>query len=420
MNYEDTTFEKIQQRMLDRVFDISQNIDIREGSMSQNAVATEAVELSLAYDEISNGRNESFILTASRDGKIKKCQEIGIDVSVFNPTYGEFKAVFNVQVEIGSRWNLSLYNYKVLSYIGKNVDNNHEYRVVCETAGSAPNNNFGLLSPILEIPSGFSYGELTEVLIEGEDEISEDEINQYYLNRVNGLINDGNVAQYKQWCMDYVGVGNYKIFPLWNGENTVKVSILSASNDVASDELITEFQEYLDPCTIKNFVGDGTTKIFTITDSPTVIDMVRVNSQVKKETTDYTYSAGKLTFITAPSSSAEIEIRYNGGMGNGVAPIGAFVTVSTATKKTINISAKISLTDGYSDTTDIDNTIKEYFSNIAYKKEQVAYMALGAAILNSEAVNYITDLKINGGVDDISLGSEEIPELGTTDWTVVS
>ena len=50
----------------------------------------------------------------------------------------------------------------------------------------------------------------------------------------------------------------------------------------------------------------------------------------------------------------------------------------------------------------------------------VAYMNVGAAILDVDGVEFISDLKLNGGTADITLGSEEIPTVGTTTWTVVS
>ena len=50
----------------------------------------------------------------------------------------------------------------------------------------------------------------------------------------------------------------------------------------------------------------------------------------------------------------------------------------------------------------------------------VAYMNVGAAILNVEGVELVSDLKLNGGNTDITLKDEEIPTVGTTTWTVVS
>ena len=106
------------------------------------------------------------------------------------------------------------------------------------------------------------------------------------------------------------------------------------------------------------------------------------------------------------------------GMGNGVAPIGAFVTVSTAREIPISVSATVSFKSGYSDTEAITKALENYFSEIAYQKSTIAYMSVGAVILNVEGVDFVNDLKINGGTADIRLGDEEIPVVGSATWTV--
>ena len=106
-------------------------------------------------------------------------------------------------------------------------------------------------------------------------------------------------------------------------------------------------------------------------------------------------------------------------MGDGVAPIGAFVTVTTATELPLNITAKLTMKPGYTATTAIETALNNHFSNIAYEKTQVAYLTVGAIILSVEGVESVNDLKINGGTSDITLTAEQIPILGTTNWTVV-
>ena len=358
MAYEDFTYEVIYQRMMDRVRAKYPNLDRREGSIIFNALAPAAMELAIMYTEIDNTRKESFVPTASREYKLLGCKDIGMDVSVFEATYGVHKGAFDVEVELGSRWNCELFNYTVTEYIGLN-DGYHEYKLTCETIGTTPNNQTGVLTPITDMPNGLTHSMLVECLVEGENESTDEEINKAYDEYTNNEYADGNKAQYKRWCNEYEGVGNSKVFALWNGANTVKVSILSASNNKASDELIAEFQEYLDP---------------NVT-----------------------------------------------GMGDGVAPIGAFVTVATATEVPLNISANVQLAPGYiEENTDlITNAINQYFSSISYVKNQVSYMTLGATILDAKCVESINNLKINDGTSDIILGDEEIPVLGTVSWAVI-
>ena len=422
MAYEDMTYEAILARMIGRVEQQYPNLDRREGSLIFNALAPAALELAIAYLELDNARNESFVDTASREYLYRACKQIGIDTEQFEATGGTFKGEFNVEVEIGSRWNCDLYNYNVTEYIGTNASGNYEYKLVSETTGTAPNNQTGDLTPITDAPSGLTVAKITECLIEGENEKTDDQIKETYYSYVKSNVSDGNVAQYERWCEGFTGIGNYKIIPLWNGNNTVKVSILSASNRAATNTLVTEAQNYFDPVTIKNFSGDGTTTVFTVATSnaPTVVDLVLVGGVVQAKTA-YSYGGGKLTFSTAPASGTNnIEVRYGGGMGNGVAPIGAFVTVDTATEVPISMTATLTLKSGYSGTSDIDDALAAYFAEMAYKKSTISYMSVGAIILGVEGVESLSNLKLNGSTNDIALTTYQIPVVGTTTWTVSS
>lgn len=355
MAFENMTYEVIMQRMMGRVVEKYPNLDTREGSILFNALAPAAVELAIMYTELDNVLKESFVETATREYMLVGCAQVGMDTSVFQANAGVHKGVFNVEVPIGSRWNCELYNYEVVEFLETN-GGYFTYKLQCEESGTAPNNVVGDLTPITDFPYNLVYAKLTECLIEGENETSDDEIREAYYDYINNVAFDGNVTQYKRWCNEYEGIGNSKIIPLWNGVNTVKVSILSASNQIATDELIAEFQEYLDP-----------------------------NTE---------------------------------GMGNGVAPIGAFVTVSTATALPINVTGTINMKSGYTDMTPINNAITKYFTEIAYNQDVVGYLNIGAVILGAEGVASVSDLTINGGTVDVKLGDEEIPVLGTTNWTV--
>jgi uncharacterized phage protein gp47/JayE len=356
MAYEDITYEAILDRMIERVSEKYPNLDTREGSIIFNALAPAAIELAMMYAELDNVLAESFVDTASREYLLMKCKEVGINIEDFDESYGVHRGIFDVEVPIGSRWNCDLYNFEVTEFIG--MDGEHySYKMECDTPGTVPNNQTGNLTPITEYPMGLGYAYLIECLIEGEEETSDDEVRNIYYAYVNSGAIDGNIGQYETWCELYDGIGHYKIFPLWNGENTVKVSILSSSNRVASTQLIEVFQNYLDP-----------------------------NSE---------------------------------GMGNGVAPIGAKVTVTTGTEKPINVKASVKLKSGYTDTSPISTAIDEYLRSIAYEKLTVSYLNIGACILNVECVESVSNLVVNNGTNDIHLGTEEVPVVGTAEWTVV-
>lgn len=364
MAYEEQVFANILDRLLARVIYEYPDIDTREGSFIYHALAPAALELEALYQELNVFYNETFAGTASREGLIQRASEIGL--SVKDASYAEFKGKFNVDVPLGTRFNNAYYNYAVTEKIGTEVEEDVTYYtavVTCETAGSAPNKILGDIIPI-DYVANINHAELVECLIEGEDEEDTETLRLRYFKKVNGETTDGNVAQYEWWCENYDGIGAYKVIPLWNGANTVKVSILSSSNTPASETLINEFQNYLDP---------GST-----------------------------------------------------GMGDGEAPIGSIVTVTTATPFPISVSFNAKLVEGYvysdSLTSQIEEAISEYLSSISYKKNNINYLMIGATIMNCEFIDSISNLLVNGTTSDIYIGDESVAVMSTNnpvEWQVV-
>lgn len=332
--------------MLDK---IPNTIDKREGSVIYNALAPAAIELQQAYIAIDASLKETFIKTATSSYLEDKVSEKGL--SRIKATKAIKKGVFNIEVPIGSRFGGGEYNYVVSEKIA-----DCEYAMQCETAGAVGNNYIGPIIPIDYI-HGLATAELTELLIPARDAETDDELRSRFFTNVSEAPIDGNMAQYKKWASEYGTIGKTKIFPLWNGPNTVKVSILNTDSRIASNELIEEFQNYLDP-----------------------------NSS---------------------------------GLGNGMAPIGAIVTVTTATELLINITLYASLAEGYSEIVGLEEDIENWFKEIAYIKQKVNFYELASLILSNESVSGISNLIMNDKSTDIQLSEEQIPKLGILTIQVV-
>ena len=344
------TFEEIMERLLERVPD---TFDKREGSVIWDALSPAAYELSLAYADMEAKRRNTFAGTADREGLIECCKEIGITP---NPaTYAVRQAIFtplDLEVAIGERFNFEDLNFMVTEKISAGV-----YALTCETLGTAGNYGTGTLIPV-NYMKGLQTANLTDtVLIYGEEEEETEVLRQRYFDTLPTFTIDGNIAQYEKWCKNFPGIGKFKIFPTWNGKNTVKVSILSAENTLASKTLIDDFQEYLDP---------GRT-----------------------------------------------------GLGNGQAPIGAVVTVTTAAEKKINVSAQLILKSGYEEPLGLEDELQAYFNSVSYSRNFISYIAVGAIFQNNDSIDSVVGLSINGGQVDVPLGDEEIAVKGALEWTVL-
>ncbi|MCQ2599677.1 MAG: baseplate J/gp47 family protein [Alphaproteobacteria bacterium] len=243
--YESLTADALLARMMARVPD---SIDKREGSIIYDALMPAAIELKKLYIELDVVMNETFADTATRTYLIKRAAERGLVPYV--ATAAIVEAHFNIDVPIGSRFNLNSLNYIVTNRVRSGV-----YQMTCETLGSAANNNIGSLIPI-EYIEGLQTAEITEVLILGEDEESTEHFRQRYFDSFHTIAYGGNKSDYKTKVAEIAGVGGVKVYSgaEWNGGGTVKVVITDYEYGVPSDELVDRVQSIIDP--IVNS-GDG-------------------------------------------------------------------------------------------------------------------------------------------------------------------
>lgn len=344
----DVTFEELLERMLAKV---SSSVDKREGSIIYDATSPVAVELQNLYIHADWVKKMTSVSTSEGTYLDELVNDIR-GMKRIQATKAVVTGQFNMDVPIGNRFSGDVLNYTVIEKVSDGV-----FLLECETEGVVGNNYIGTLIPI-DYVDGLQTAEIIEISIPAVDTETDEELRARFYEAVSGGASDGNVAQYKKWIAENPDVSRGKVFPRWNGANTVKVSILNAENGVASDTLIDEFQEYLDP-----------------------------NSQ---------------------------------GLGNGVAPIGAIVTVTTATEKVVDITVDVYLEDGYEEATGVSEAIDALFSKLAYTSSVVSFYEVAGVISGCDSVARITNLKVNSATEDIFLGDEEIPIAGTLNVQVVT
>lgn len=97
-------------------------------------------------------------------------------------------------------------------------------------------------------------------------------------------------------------------------------------------------------------------------------------------------------------------------------PIGAQVTVAKAEAHAVSIDATIKISSGYrlnDIKNDIDKTIREYLTGIAYEEENktLSYFKISDLIFNVNGVADVLDYTINDGKTSITAGASEFFEL---------
>lgn len=107
--------------------------------------------------------------------------------------------------------------------------------------------------------------------------------------------------------------------------------------------------------------------------------------------------------------------------GDGKAPVGSKVTVEPAELALINISATLTISSGYnadSVKSAVQQNITNYIQSLAFTDDNdVRYVRIGQAILDTTGVQDYQNLQVNGGTANITVGAQEVAVVGTVTLT---
>lgn len=284
--------------------------------------------------------------------------------------------VFNAAVPIGARFstitgaNSINFTVTAAATVSDPQEGSHYYRLTAETPGSIGNEHVGPILPITAIPS-LTSAQITDILVPGDDTETDDALRQRLITALTDRPFGGNIAAYREEVLAIDGVGGVQVYPTWNGGGTVKLSVLGADFLPASAELVETVQNAIDP----------------------------------------------------PPGQ---------GLGLGMAPIGAQVTVTAPESLTVNVGATLTLTPGTVISQvqqPIEDALNAYLLSVRQSwdvnvsAEGVAYAAdvyiarVTAAIVGVTGVVNATGITLNGGASDLTLTqsgtTQQVPVLGT-------
>lgn len=103
-----------------------------------------------------------------------------------------------------------------------------------------------------------------------------------------------------------------------------------------------------------------------------------------------------------------------------VRPIGATVTVVSATSLAINVSATLTLAEGYTIPgvqPAIEAALTAYLKGIAFQQDYVSYAQIGNFIIDTPGVLDYANLLVNGETGNVAIETEQVPIKGTVTLT---
>lgn len=251
--FESETDEIIHERMLE---EIDESVDKRQGSVVHDLTRPAAAELAQAYiylDDIltfgfagEDMPGEFLDLRARELGVYRKPSVESIGELTFTGDVGTF-------IEQGARARTDgddpiYFETTDLGTIG--ASGSVTIPAIAEEGGFDGNVSsetitvmLGDLSGTVEVINADSFGG-------GADIETDESLLERYFDRTQKPVTSGNIYHYEQWAKEVPGVGDVKVYPIWNGAGTVKVVLLDEekkSPDKAIIEAATKHIEEFRP-----------------------------------------------------------------------------------------------------------------------------------------------------------------------------
>ncbi|WIV11370.1 baseplate J/gp47 family protein [Proteiniborus sp. MB09-C3] len=294
--FENMTYENILSNMLRRV---TSDVDKREGSVLYDALAPCAFQLAQTYFKLNH-----FIDLVSGDTAVGEyLDRVVADYGITRKpaTYAARKISTTGPISIGTRWGLNDTTYIITEKISDT-----EYKAQCEQLGEIGNQYAGTLENIDNVNGVTAI--LTDIIISGIDGETDDNLRTRFYNQIQAPSTSGNADNYVQWALEVPGVGDVKVFPLWDGNGTVKVIIVDSNMEIDEtlEQTVYDYIETVRPIGATVTVDSPISKEINVT-ADIVLDGTKLITDVITEFTKvFTAYLKEIVFETYSVSYARI------------------------------------------------------------------------------------------------------------------
>jgi len=359
-------------------------IDLRQGSIFYDAVASAALKISHFYADITTLFDLVFITTSSGEYLDRRGQEFNVWRNPATRARYEYFYTGLRTPQPGERF----FQDGLFFTLRANSNIWPEPFLEADAPGTTSNNveADSKATPMKNMPqpSTSTFGRLIEP---GADEEHDENYRRRIMEKIAGPAENGNRQHYKTWAESIAGVGRARIIPLFAGPNTVMGVIIDTEGMPASQTVIERVQEFIDPIT------NG----LMVTFAP----------------------SGEV--VEAPAVTPEGDtVVVGGGLGDGQANIGAHFAAVAPSIITIDIEFDGELTQGAnSDSiiTDVKIAIDSYLRDINLNNPERTPMVVRVSVISSilhshDGLIDYSNLTLNGGGGNISLTDRQIAILG--------
>lgn len=336
--------------------DLKNKANKLEGSFASDNIQAVGKEVANLYSRLNYLNDMHYTETAEGVWLDKDGMQFGVDRKKATKAIGEvtFYGKDNTVIPSGFIVSSGDLDYQTTQYVtisdGKAVS-----KVIALMEGSLSNVAPNMIDKH-DTLQGLERVTNEKEITGGTDEEQDEDYRERILIKKRFQGTSGNIYHYLHWALEVDGVGRAKVFPLWQGAGTVKVSILDANQKKANEDLVLKVKTHIDGGADRN--------------------------------------------------------------GEALAPIGALLTVSTAEEVILNINANVILRpeiEAHSEM--VEQAFKEELQiyidkNISYKDNKLTVAKMIDILYSVEGIEDIENFKVNNSLDTIRIGEEEILKVG--------
>jgi uncharacterized phage protein gp47/JayE len=246
MAYEDKTPDVIHAGMLENV---DPAIDQREGSVTHDLTMPAAIEIANAYIELDAVLTLGFAETTEGIYLDMRASEHGITRKTSVKSQGSVTLTgpIGTLVPQGTRLQTATSIFFVTLADVTLTSGTASANAEAEEGGLSGNVSAGTITALAP---GDLYGVVTVTNAANFDGGADTEDDASLLKRLKDRVQkpatSGNAAHYQQWALEVAGVGDAKVYPVWNGGGTVKVVLLDTEKTAPAQSVIDDATTYIE------------------------------------------------------------------------------------------------------------------------------------------------------------------------------
>lgn len=242
--YENQTYETIKQRTLDNI-----NLPLRknEGSILDTFAGANAMSLAKCYIDMGDTMSIGFIETSFGEFLDKRVKEFGVYRKLGKKANGKIiaKGKAGTVLSNGTVFLCNNLGFVMLNDVEIGVGDDICY-VESLDVGKEYNLSTGQQFKLKTQIEGFESATNSEAFKGGIDIETDDELKSRFQKVVSNPSTSGNKYHYEEWALEVDGVGKAYVYPLWNGNGTVKVMIVSNDNKPVDGSVVESSRYHIE------------------------------------------------------------------------------------------------------------------------------------------------------------------------------